>query len=137
MEQQKSFEKDQTRREQYALTRPLAPEDIEPGMYVSVLRCVVDRWPSPFCDSASWTSGPVQHEVVPPFGSMPLRVVGVCLPFVMAQRPDGSHWTGDVRRARFGLLSDRFGAESFKRFASDAAREAKALRARPWMDDED
>lgn len=126
MEQhQEQFEKVEAQRHQHTLARRLAPEDFAPGMYVTILHAVVERWPSAFCEAYEWKSPPVYHQLVPPFAGMPFRVVGVCLPFVLLQRADGVHWTGDLRRYRFARLSDRFGAEAFKHYAADAARTSK------------
>jgi hypothetical protein len=106
-----------TRRRPSPLTvaRPLAPEDIRPGSYIAVSQIVWE-----FC--AFWLAelwcGPPVYSVSLIAGNdigTPLRVKEVCLPFVLAQAPDGTHRTIDVRRVRLLLLSDRFGKKASKK----------------------
>ncbi len=125
MEEQNRKTKQMVTRQRQTAVRSLAPEDVAPGMYVTVMRCVIERLPSPYCDDATVLLRGVQrYEVQPPWAGMPLRVVGVCLPFVLVQRADGEHWTLDVRRHALARLSDRYGAEAFARYAADEAASA-------------
>ena len=46
---------------------------------------------------------------------MPLRIVSICVPFVLAEKPCGKCITLDIRRMRLAKLSDEFGAAAFER----------------------
>lgn len=105
--------------------RRLAPEDLAPGLYVSVMRARVSR-PWWMCDEDESWKGESSVVVTPSYAGVPLRVVGVCLPFVLAEKPDGRHWTLDVRRHELARLSSRYGSEAFRRYARDAARDAES-----------
>ena len=39
---------------------------------------------------------------------MPMKVVEVCLPFVLVERATGRHRTLDVRRHKLARVSDRY-----------------------------
>jgi hypothetical protein len=113
--------------------RPASIEDIAPGMYVTVMREVsecVKFWalvgPWSQIEMARW-------ERTPERSGTPLRVVGVCVPFVLVERVGGSHRTLDVRRHRLAVLPSRFGAESFRRLRDDIRRR----EARKRKDEDD
>src|SRR5262245_50942731 len=104
-------------------TRSLAPEDVREGDYVTVSRQVIELLPM-FCDEA-WRKPEVQRvRVMPGWAGYPLRVVRVCLPFVLAKNPQGQGVTLDVRRHELSKLTDDYGKKAFKCF--DPAKAAKA-----------
>ena len=106
-----------------AAIRRLAPEDLAPGLYVSVMRARVSRpW---WIEDEAW-KGESTRVVEPSYTGLPLRVVGVCLPFVLVEKPDGRHWTLDVRRHELARFSTRYGSEAFKRYARDVAKGAES-----------
>lgn len=106
-----------------SLARALPPEDVRTGQYVSVLH-VVDEYLPLFCDVSTMRGlRPLQMLLLPSCGGTPLKVVEVCLPFVLFERPDGKHRTLDVRRYRLERVSKRYGEETFKRVKADEEKE--------------
>jgi hypothetical protein len=55
-----------------------------------------------------------------PGQAQPMKVVEVCLPFVLVRKASGKHETLDVRRYRFARVSKEFGRKAFKRFQVEA-----------------
>lgn len=98
------------------LARSLAPEEIRPGTYVSVLHEVKEFLPwACQIDPALSRPEPVSVRWLPEDEPEPLRVLEVCLPFVLVQRPRGRARTLDVRRVRLAGLSESYGETAFKR----------------------
>lgn len=97
--------------------RVLAPEDVEAGQYVCIFRVLREHLPFNILLGEAWQGDPVPVTTawLPPRGGTPLRVVEVCLPFVLTQRVNGTHCTLDLRRHKLALLSNRFGSRAFKR----------------------
>lgn len=84
----------------------IAGEDIACGDYVARLREVVE-YPSFLWDACGASLSP--HELVPlcfipENAGDPLRVMGVCLPFVYVRTPDGKMATIDTRRTQLVKL---------------------------------
>ncbi len=106
--------------EEKTMSQPLAPEDIRPGDYVSLLHVVSECVPF-FCieDVQFRQIEPVRITHMPR-SIEPMEVVEVCLPFVLVRLPDEKHQTLDVRRHRVARLSQRFGKKSFKRLKAPA-----------------
>ncbi len=106
------------------VTRLIAPEDVLPGMYVTVLleereACLA---PSSHSDAESREVTVSRYAYRPADAGVPRHVVGVCLPFVLTVRPEGTHETLNVRCQRLARLTDRYGGEAFRRLAADAQR---------------
>ena len=100
--------------------RCLAPEDIQRGMYVSTIKDIdrhVNTTPMPI----TWLP---DDEVAP------MRVLQVCLPFVLVKAVDGNQRTLDVRRYRLAQLSDQFGREAFYRRRSKKKNKCKESKRR-------
>ncbi len=120
-------------------TRRIAPEDLLPGMYVTVLREEIEACLAP----SSLSDTPVREVTVSRYtrrpwdSGAPLHVVGVCLPFVLVARPDGDHETLDVRHQSLARLTDRYGGEAFRRLAADARREKDEQRRRRTSEEDD
>ena len=104
--------------EEKTISKPLAPEDIRPGDYVSLLH-IVSEFVSFFCaeDVQFRQIEPVRITRMP-YSIEPMEVVEVCLPFVLVRRPDNKHETLDVRRHKVARLSPKFGKKAFKRLKS-------------------
>ena len=91
--------------------KTLAPEDLSPGMDITVLHFVREYTPLPGCftdddavgKTVRWNERP--RRVVPP-----LRVVGVCLPLVLAEDPLGVPRTLDIRAVRLARIDESFAA---------------------------
>ncbi len=98
------------------ISRPLAPEDIREDDYVAVIGEIfqIVRWD---CAPAIPGTPPETAQVLcfPFDDAEPLRVVSVCLPFVLVQDAKGGHRTLDARQLRLVRVSERFGKKAFKR----------------------
>lgn len=57
--------------------------------------------------------------LLPKQGGLPLRVVEVCLPFVLVEQVDGTHSTLDARRSRFARLTEEYARLAIKRIRGD------------------
>lgn len=103
-------------------SKPVAPEDIRPGDFLSVLYVVLELLScSPFEGVSPWEELSVRRVRFTPWQTDgPLKVVEVCLPYVLAQQRDGSHRTIDVRRYCLARVSKRFGQRVFKKFKGSA-----------------
>ena len=104
--------------------RALPPEDIRPGQCVCVLN---ELWELPRCmlDCAlPGDTAMAQFVCLPDEDEVPMRVVEVCLPFVLAERADGQPRTLDVRRFRLARVSPKFARKVFARMKS--ARDGKS-----------
>ncbi len=95
-------------------SRQIAPEDVRPGDYVTLSKQTCEFLPSD-CD-ASWRSDVrlLRAEYIPYDSGEPLKVVSVCLPFVLVKNSDGRHETLDLRRQRLMRLADTFGRQAWK-----------------------
>lgn len=114
-----------------AVAKPLAPEDIAPGQFVAILHEVVNtpRWAF---DEGVWTlrPSPGSHAQAPEEFDVPMRVLAVCLPFVLVSCAPGGLRQVDVRRARLALLSAEYAAKAFPP-ATPEPGEAAASEAAP------
>ncbi len=111
---------------QGAMVRPLAPEDAAPGMYITVM-CHRHEWfPDPCLSDAATIMmlRPMRWDRIPKDSGLPLRVAGVCLPFVFVQTPTGKVRTLDVRKMSLARLTDVYGREAFARLARAAKSES-------------
>ncbi|MFO0838685.1 MAG: hypothetical protein U1D55_09145 [Phycisphaerae bacterium] len=98
------------------VVKPVAPEDVRRGDYLCILQLVWEHLGCVAIETAQWQPvRPVRVEWLPFDDMKPLRVVGVCLPFLLVQTPDRMHETVDVRRYRLARLPERFGRKAFKR----------------------
>lgn len=103
------------RRKASRLARPLAPEDVRRGQFVSML-FMVDEVVPLFAEPQPWRSAaPVRYQLLPCVGTTPMRVLDVCLPFVFVFGAWGGHATLDVRQHKLARVSRRFGRLAFKR----------------------
>jgi len=111
------------------VSRTLAPEDIRAGMYIAVLNERKTTWPwfltaeDIFYDRVK----PFVCSVIPTEGGKPLRVIEVCLPFVLIENERGQTKTLDVRTSSLVQMSDRYGRESFRR-ATESRERKRAQR---------
>lgn len=112
--------------------RPVAPEDITRGMHIAILHINMEYVPDVCMDELRPKAPPVFMLRLLPFGaSEPLRVLEVCLPFVLVRRPDGCRCALDVRRYQFAHLPDRFArAAGARKRAKDNARKPKGKHKR-------
>lgn len=110
------------------LAKALAPEDVRPGDYVTPLDEVAEV-PSFYwdCDEAMLPRAElVRIRFLPAGGGVPLKVKGVCLPFVLVKHACGQRETLDVRRCRLARLNRTYAAAAWKAYK----KKGSAKRAR-------
>jgi hypothetical protein len=111
------------------LAKPLAPEEIRAGDFVSPLHVFYDL-PSFFwgCDSKlERREELVRLCYLPETGGVPLKVVSVCLPFVLVKQPNGDRQTLDVRKVRLARLNREYAKAAWKQCKKKTADSAKRL----------
>jgi hypothetical protein len=109
-------------RDAASLAKALAPEDVRAGEFVAVLEEV---WEAP---SFFWSDGGAlmpREEVVrirytPTSEAVPLKVKGVCLPYVLVKQPCGAKRTLDVRKSRLARLDRRYARAAWKAYRKRA-----------------
>jgi hypothetical protein len=108
------------------IARPLAPEDVRAGDYICVMKVLQEYMPFWAILEESWKKPElIRLTWMPADSGTPLKVVEVCIPFVLVQQVDGTHKTLDLRRHGVGRLSDRFGSRAFKRLRRNAAKKVE------------
>jgi hypothetical protein len=107
-----------------------APEDLEPGQYVAILDELREYLTCEPLQGPSATSRVLQLRWLPDEDEAPLRVIDVCVPFLLVRRPDGRHRTLDLRRYRLARLTPAFGREVFRQLRRDASRASDAEKPR-------
>ena len=104
----KSTDESKRARDQTALAKALAPEEIRRGDFVTLLY-VIKEWPTWYWDDDLQSrQEPVQVRMTPQDEPRPLKVLAVCLPFVLVEPPRGREQTLDVRKCRLARLDRRF-----------------------------
>ena len=102
------------------LSKQLAPEDVRSGQFVCVLYIIDETIPFSCDADSSWRrTEPLRYRLLPWRGVRPMRVIDVCLPYVLVKRADGYHQTLDLRQHRLARVSERFGRLAFKRAKAD------------------
>ena len=113
---------------QYAVktVRPVAPEDLRPGMYLTVMRETLEFVPMmAFVDpNAEATVRSVTVDACA--AGEPVRVEEVCLPFVLVTDKRGASRVLDLRCVHVARVAKRFARAVF----DAAAREAETARGR-------
>ena len=105
-----------------ALAKPLAPEDVRVGDYVALLDYVVEFAASSCGCQPHWQSGgesQLYHVerlryLTPADRQVPLQVLAICLPLVLAKPPRGEVQTLDGRQVRPARLSRRYARTAWK-----------------------
>lgn len=97
--------------------RPIAPEDLRPGMYIAVTRVAVEFGPG-FCSDVTmlpegFTPARVQYLPFP--GGVPLKVIEACVPFVLVELPTKRCQTLDLRRVEIARVNKRYASAAFER----------------------
>jgi len=94
----------------------LRPEDIQVGMFVTVLYETHEILPPKAFDvEPGQAVRPVRIACMDCADGEPRRVLTVCLPFVQVETPEGWLSSLDVRRHSIVALSEMFGLEAFTR----------------------
>ena len=112
------------------LAKSLAPEEICPGDYVTLLHEVYELPSYLWFDDAAMSSRDelVRIQLVPECGGVPLKVKSVCLPFVLVKHPTGQQQTLDVRRAKLARLDTKFARVAWKSHSNKRAKKKKKNR---------
>ena len=126
--------------ENVSIAQIIAPEDIKPGGYIAVIEQIDERLPVFFPGDQKYQRiEPIRIRRLPCdcgecIGIRPLKVVEVCLPFILVRRPTGprnSGWsfdsgdsgsgsggtqlrTLDVRRYTFARLPESYGRSAYR-----------------------
>ena len=107
------------------LAKALAPEDVRAGDFVSVLDEICEL-PSFFWHE-SGSLAPrdelVRIRCTPTSEAVPLKVKGVCLPYVLVKLPCGSKRTLDVRKSRLARLDRHYARAAWKAYKKRAAND--------------
>jgi hypothetical protein len=98
-----------------SLAKPLAPEEILVGDFVTPLHVFYD-FPSFFWDDCAIGSRgeTVRICYLPESGGVPLKVKSICLPFVLAQHASGEQQTLDIRKVRLARLDSEYAKAAWK-----------------------
>ncbi|MCA9240450.1 MAG: hypothetical protein KDA37_09630, partial [Planctomycetales bacterium] len=112
------------------LARPIAAEDLRAGDSVAVLyetyEYVSFLWG---CDASLLAHDqPVRVSFRPRRPGLPLRVVDLCLPFVLVKAPGGRALTLDVRGCQLVKLDPRYAKRVRKSLKKPGAKRRKAKR---------
>lgn len=111
------------------LAQPIAPEDLAPGVYVSVLYEIEERFPIVMsCDTPVTPPSLVTYPSIARWSAGPVRVVGVCLPFVLVEFDCGMKQQLDVRRARLARVSRAYARALFREESKDEGSRKKRKR---------
>jgi hypothetical protein len=98
-----------------SLAKPLAPEEIRVGDFVTPLHMFYD-FPSFFWNDCAIgrRDETVRICTIPESGGVPLKVKSICLPFVLAKYASGERQTLDVRKVRLARLDPDFAKAAWK-----------------------
>ncbi|MFH1746191.1 MAG: hypothetical protein ABIG44_04020 [Planctomycetota bacterium] len=108
------------------LSRALAPEEIRPGYYVAVLYVIGEYFSCAALEDAGWRNvEPVRVRMLPWYAEHPMKVIEVCLPFVLVKEADGDYRTLDVRKHRLARVTRRFGRKASERVRAREKRNKK------------
>jgi len=102
--------------------RRVAPEDLRVGQFVAVTAMFCQFLPADRDLRPSEVMDAARVRAIPADAGQPLRVEGVCLPFVLVRCPDGAAWTLDTRRHQITRLPKRFGKDAFRRMKPKGKR---------------
>ncbi len=114
---------DQTQEQELKSSRSIGPEDIKAGDYVTIAHTTYELVPDE-CGSFQRELEPRRITIMSWEAGKPLKVVDVCLPFVLAKDPKGTHVTIDLRRHQLARLDDAFGKKAYKAIRGKAGKES-------------
>lgn len=92
--------------------RAACPEDLRKGDYITVSRDTL-QVPSVYCDNHVGPQAIVRLSYMPCDSGEPLRIRGVCLPYILVKRADKQSETIDLRQQEIVRLPKKFGRASF------------------------
>lgn len=94
----------------------LAPEDIAPGLFIAITGKYDEVMPYWLFDSVPARG--VEYLRVPSIDCAdgePLRILAVCLPFVLTEEADGRTRTLDIRQHMLASVDEMYALELFTR----------------------
>ena len=99
-----------------AISKTLAPEDVKPGDFVAVLSesCELINFFA-LIDPLMRRPLVVRADLTPCDAGAPLRVVSVCLPFVLVEDGEEKARTLDVRRQSLVRLDEEYARRAMKK----------------------
>jgi hypothetical protein len=111
-----------------SLAKPLAPEEIRVGDFVTPLHVFYD-FPSFFWSDCAIgrRDETVRICYIPDSGGVPLKVKSICLPFVLAKHASGQQQTLDIRKVRLARLDPIYAKAAWK-----LCKKKKAETGRRW-----
>lgn len=99
---------------QLTTTRTIAPDDLRRGSYIAIsvrvhefIRGRFDEYCRPLTIERI-AALPDEDDL------LPMKVLSVCVPFVLVQKPDGSARAIDLRQNRVSLVDPAFGRAAFR-----------------------
>lgn len=99
---------------QTQISKWLSPEDINIGDYITVTHMtyelIVLGCEQPWNDRIEPKPVTILHHEA----GKPLKVIELCLPFVLVKDAKGQHAPLDLRRCRIARLTERYGKKMFK-----------------------
>lgn len=101
--------------------RSVAPEDIRVDSFVTVTEEILELSVCQL-DQTLHRADPIRIAWRSDEAGTPLRVVDVCLPFLLVKDPVDGHRTIDLRRQRIVRLANRFGRAAYARLRADKRR---------------
>lgn len=121
--------KETIKRSEGSLAKPLAPEEIRVGDYVSLLHVFYDVPSFFWCgDSAlQRRDETVRICYLPETGGVPFKVKSICLPFVLVKKSDSTQQTLDVRKVRLARLDRDYAKVAWKVNKKKTAEPPKRL----------
>ena len=115
------------------LAKRVAGEDLARGDYVTVMT-EMEEYPSFFwlCDAPLLAIDElVCLKRKPPTAGQPLKVIDICLPFVLVEQMKGKHKTLDLRTCELARLDAHYGKQAWKLLSKQQKkRKSKRKRAK-------
>ena len=100
------------------LAKTLAPEEVRPGEFVTLLREYAEVPSFYWCRDNTLLAPeePVRIRLIPTTCGEPLKVKAVCLPFVLVKHPSGAERSLDLRKCRVARLANRYASVAWKAY---------------------
>ena len=97
------------------VARPIAPEDLRPGAYIAVLTELYESVFPQSSDCGNRMSYVQRRFTMLPNRADPMKVVSVCLPFVLVKTAMGEITSLDTRQCTLAHLPKPYGKGAFDR----------------------
>ncbi len=120
-----------TTTKQISLARVIAPEDLAPGIFINILHDIDESVPFlTSCETPLTPPRVTTYVSIPQWATGPLRVLAVCLPFVLVEFDCGMKRQLDVRRASLVRVPEEYGRVAFGKRACEKREDAGKKRKR-------